>query len=163
MTKTTEMPRTAATSREHTAASTTNPVLQTYLFFDGRCEEALEFYRNALGAEVLFMMRFKDSPEPPKDCTPGSENKIMHASVRIGDNMIMASDGRCTGHPNFQGFSLSLRVSDVAQAERLFTAVGKGGQVVMPLTKTFFSPSFGMVNDRFGVCWMVLVAQEPNA
>jgi PhnB protein len=148
------------------AASTTNPVLQPYLFFDGRCEEALEFYRSALGAEVLFMMRFKDSPEPPQPggcATPGSENKIMHASVRIGDSTIMASDGRNTGHPNFQGFSLSLKVSNVAQAERLFTAVGNGGQVVMPLTKTFFSPSFGMVNDRFGICWMVLVAQEPNA
>ena len=165
MTKTTEMPRTATTNREHAAANTTNPVLQPYLFFDGRCEEALEFYRNALGAEVLFMMRFKDSPEPPQpgNCAPGSENKIMHASVRIGESTIMASDGRCTGNPNFQGFSLSLRVSDVAQAERLFTAVGTGGQVVMPLTKTFFSPSFGMVNDRFGICWMVLVAQEPSA
>ena len=166
MTKTTEMPTTAATNRERMSANTTSPVLQPYLFFDGRCEEALEFYRSALGAEVLFMMRFKDSPEPPKsgDCAPpGSENKIMHASVRVGESTIMASDGRCTGNPNFQGFSLSLKVSDVAQAERLFNAVGKGGQVVMPLTKTFFSPSFGMVNDRFGICWMVLVAQEPSA
>src|SRR5215831_14502547 len=110
MTKTAEMPATAATNRECMTSNKTNPVLQSYLFFDGRCEEALEFYRTALGAEVLFMMRFKESPEPPKDCAPGSENKIMHASVRIGDSTIMASDGRCTGHPNFQGFSLSLRV-----------------------------------------------------
>ena len=168
MTKTTEMPTTTATNRERVSATKTSPVLQPYLFFEGRCEEALEFYRSALGAEVLFMMRFKDSPEPPKDgqCAPGSGDKIMHASVRIGQSTIMVSDGRCTGHPNFQGFSLSLTASDVAQAERLFAEIGKGGQVVMHLTKTFFSPSFGMVNDRFGVCWMVYVAseaQKPNA
>jgi PhnB protein len=136
------------------------PILQPYVFFDGRCEEALEFYRAAVGAEVLFSMRFKDSPEPPQPGMhpPGSENKIMHASVRIGQNTIMASDGRCQGHPNFQGFSLSLTVSDVAEAERLFAALSKGGQVQMPLSKTFFSPSFGMLTDRFGVCWMVHVA-----
>ncbi len=141
-------------------ANKTNPILQPYLFFDGRCEEALEFYRSAVGAEVLMMLRFKDSPEPPEPGMhpPGSENKVMHASVRIGENTIMASDGRCTGHPNFQGFSLSLTVSDVGQAERLFAALGKGGQVQMPLGKTFFSPSFGMLTDRFGVGWMVHVA-----
>ena len=136
-------------------------LLQSYLFFDGRCEEAIEFYKKALGAEVEMMMRFKDSPEPPQPGTcgaPGSENKIMHASLKIGDTSVMASDGQCNGKPSFQGFSLSLTVPDEAEAERLFKALSDGGQVQMPLTKTFFSPRFGMVADRFGVSWMVLVA-----
>jgi PhnB protein len=137
-----------------------NPVVEPYLFFDGRCEEAIEFYRRALGAQVDVLMRFKDSPEPPQPgCVPpGSENKVMHASLRIGETTLMASDGRCTGKPSFQGFSLSLRVLTEAEAERLFTALADGGQVQMPLAKTFFSPRFGMVADRFGVMWMILVA-----
>jgi PhnB protein len=137
-----------------------NLMVQPYLFFDGRCEEAVEFYRSALGAEVEMLMRFKDSPEPPKPgmCAPGSENKVMHASLRIGDTTIMASDGRREGKPSFQGFALSLTAADEAGAERLFAALGKGGQVQMPLAKTFFSPRFGMVADRFGVSWMILVA-----
>jgi len=137
-----------------------NLTLQPYLFFDGRCEEALEFYRATLGADVTALMRFKDSPEPPQPgmCAPGSENKVMHASFRIGDATVMASDGRCTGHPSFQGFSLSLTVKNEAEAERLFGALGKGGQVQMPLSKTFFSARFGMVADKFGVSWMIYVA-----
>jgi PhnB protein len=134
--------------------------VQPYLFFDGRCEEAIEFYRRAVGAEVTMLMRFKESPEPqsPGAVPPGSENKIMHASFRIGDSTVMASDGRCLGRPAFQGFSLSLTVSDDAEAERRFAALAEGGQVQMPLAKTFFSSRFGMVADRFGVSWMVVVA-----
>ncbi|MDB5761457.1 MAG: 3-demethylubiquinone-9 3-methyltransferase [Herminiimonas sp.] len=134
--------------------------VQPYLFFDGRCEEAVEFYRKALGAEVTMLMRFKDSPEPhqPGMVPPGSENKVMHASFRIGDTTVMASDGRCLGRPSFQGFSLSLTAPDAAAAERLFAALADGGQVQMPLTKTFYSPCFGMVADRFGVAWMIIVA-----
>ncbi len=141
-----------------------NPIVQTYLNFDGRCEEAIEFYRRALGAEVTMLMRFKDSPEPPKPgCTaPGSENKIMHASMRIGGTTVMASDGHCTGKPSFQGFSLSLTAPTEAVAERLFAALAEGGQVQMPLAKTFFSPRFGMVVDRFGVSWMILVLTPPS-
>lgn len=137
-----------------------NPIVQPYLFFEGRCEEAIEFYRGALGAEVIMLMRFKDNPEPPQPgmCPPASGEKIMHATLRIGENMVMASDGRCTGRPAFQGFSLSLTVRTEAEAERLFTALADGGQVQMPLAKTFFSSRFGMVADRFGVLWMVLVA-----
>ncbi|AXK40557.1 VOC family protein [Crenobacter cavernae] len=133
--------------------------VQPYLFFDGRCEEAVEFYRNALGAEVLMLMRMKDSPEPPQPgmVPPGAEDKVMHASFRIGETTVMASDGRCLGQPSFQGFSLSLSVADQTEAERLFAALGDGGQVQMPLAKTFFSPSFGMVADRFGVSWMIIV------
>jgi PhnB protein len=133
--------------------------VQIYLFFDGRCEEAIEFYKQALGAEVEMLMRFKDSPEPPQPgmVPPGSENKVMHASFRIGETTVMASDGNCLGKPSFQGFSLSLNARDEAEAERLFAALGDGGQVQMPLAKTFYSPCFGMVADRFGVSWMVIV------
>jgi PhnB protein len=134
--------------------------VQPYLFFDGRCEEAVEFYRSALGAEVTMLMRYKDSPDPPPPgmVAPSSEDKVMHTSFRIGETTVMASDGRCEGRPSFQGFSLSLTVPNETEADRLFTALVDGGQVQMPLTKTFFSPRFGMVADRFGVSWMVVVA-----
>ena len=134
--------------------------VETYLFFNGRCEEAIEFYKKILGAEVTMLVRFKDSPEPaqPGMVPPGSENKIMHASFRIGDTTLMASDGHCTGQTNFQGFSESLTVANEAEADRKFAALAEGGQVQMPLTKTFWSPRFGMVTDRFGVGWMVSIA-----
>jgi len=134
--------------------------IQPYLFFDGRCEEAVEFYRSKLGAKVEMLMRFSESPEPPQPgmVPPGSEDKVMHASFRIGDTTVMASDGRCLGKPNFQGFSLSLTVADEAEADRVFASLADGGQVQMPLTKTFFSSRFGMVADRFGVSWMIYVA-----
>jgi len=134
--------------------------VETYLFFDGRCEEAIEFYKKVLGAEVTMLMRFKDSPEPPQPgmIPPGSENKIMHVSFRVGDTTVMASDGRCTGQANFQGFSLSLTVANEAEADRKFAALAEGGQVQMPMAKTFRSPRFGMVTDRFGLGWMVSVA-----
>jgi PhnB protein len=133
--------------------------VQPYVFFEGRCDEALDFYRRALGAEVLMLMRYKDSPEaaPPGKLPPGAEEKVMHASFRVGETIILASDGRCQGRPAFQGFSLVLTVPDDAQAERLFAALSDGGQVQMPLGKTFFSSRFGMVTDRFGVLWMIIV------
>ena len=133
--------------------------VQSYLFFDGRCEEALEFYKKTLGAQVDMVMRFKDSPEPPNPgmCPPGSDNKIMHSSFRIGETKVMASDGRCQGQPEFKGFSLSVSKASDAEARKLFSALGDGGQVQMPLNKTFFSPRFGMVADRFGVSWMIIV------
>ena len=134
--------------------------VQPYLFFDGRCEEALEFYRAALGAEVTTLMRFKDSPEPlpPGICPPGSEEKVLHANFRIGETTLMASDGRVTGQPVFKGFSLSLSAPTDAEAQRLFSALGDGGQVQMPLAKTFYASSFGIVADRFGVSWMIITA-----
>ena len=134
--------------------------IQPYLFFDGRCEEALEFYRKALGAEVTMLMRYKDNPEPqaPGMCPPGSDNKVMHSSFRIGETTLMASDGLCQGKPSFQGFSLSLTAGSVAEAERLFGVLAEGGQVQMPLARTFYSPMFGMTADRYGVSWMVIVA-----
>ena len=132
-----------------------------YLFFNGRAEEAAEFYCGALDAKVLMLMRYADSPEPPPPgmVAPGSENKVMHMSLQIGDATLMGADD-CTGaKPIFQGFSLSLSPPDEAQAQRLFGKLADGGKVQMPLGKTFFSPCFGMVEDRFGVGWMIVVAE----
>jgi PhnB protein len=131
--------------------------VEPYLFFEGRCEEAAEFYRRALGAEVTALLRFKESPDPAM-VVPGAEDKVMHMVLRIGETTVMASDGRCTGGPSFQGFALAVTVRDEGEAERRFAALADGGQVQMPLTKTFFSPRFGMVADRFGISWMILVA-----
>ena len=132
--------------------------VQPYLFFDGKCEEALEFYKSAIGAKVDMMMRFSEAPEkPPEGAMPaGSEKKIMHAAFKVGDTQIMASDGHCAGKPSFQGFGLTLNAANDAEADKLFNAVGEGGQVQQPLTKTFFASRFGMVTDRFGVMWMVI-------
>jgi PhnB protein len=130
------------------------------LFFNGRCEEAVEFYCKTLGAEVEMLIRYKDSPEPPAPgmVPAGSENKVMHTSVRIGDTTLMGSDGSCSGQMRFQGFSLSIALPNETEAKRVFAALADGGQVQMPLAKTFWTPSFGMVADRFGVSWMVSVA-----
>src|SRR5688572_28816683 len=133
--------------------------IQPYLFLEGRCEEAVEFYKKALDAKVEMLMRYKESPEPTL-CPGGGAipgDKVMHASIKIGDTSVMASDGMCSGKPSFEGFSLSVTAADHAEAERRFAALGDGGQVQMPLAKTFFSPAFGMVADRFGVSWMVMV------
>jgi PhnB protein len=133
--------------------------VQPYLFFDGRCEEALGFYRKVLGAELVGQfMRFKDSPEPSasENIPQGSEDKIMHAEFRIGQTVIMASDGFCGGQPSFQGFALSLAVADESTVDRLFAELADGGQVQMPLAATFFARRFGMVADRFGVSWMLI-------
>ena len=134
-------------------------IIQPYLFFSGRCEEAVAFYRQALGAEVEMMMRYKESPEPmpPGMLPPGFENKIMHSSFRVGATTVMASDGCSTDKAGFQGFSLSLSVGSEAEADRAFAALADGGQVRMPLDKTFWSPRFGMLEDRFGVGWMISV------
>jgi len=136
--------------------------VESYLFFDGRCEEAMQFYCGALGAKLDFLMRYKESPEPPEGgVPPGWEDKVIHASLRIGDTRVMAADD-CHGHPNFGGFSLCVEPVDEAQAKRQFGALAAGGKVVMPLAKTFYSPCFGMVTDRFGMLWMVMVEGEPG-
>lgn len=126
-----------------------------YLDFGGRCEEAINFYQKALGAQVNMMMRFGEAPDKSM-ISPGSENKIMHVSMRIGDNEVMASDGRNQGKTEFKGIALALSAKDEADAERMFKALADGGQVHMPLTQTFFSPSFGMLADKFGVGWMIM-------
>jgi PhnB protein len=144
-----------------TDLTSSNTIIQPYLMFGGRCDEALEFYRSALGAHVEMLMRFKDSPDPhpPGMLQAGFENKVMHTSFRVGESTIMASDG-CNEGSTFSGFSLSLTVPTESEADRVFAALGNGGQVRMPLGKTFWSPRFGMLTDRFGVNWMVIVPPE---
>ena len=129
---------------------------QPYLFFDGRCEEAIEFYTKTVGAEVGMLMRWKDSPDKSM-CTAANENKVMHASLKIGESRVMASDGRNTGNPKFEGFALSLNAKNEAEADRLFNALSAGGKVTMPMSKTFFSPRFGACTDKFGMQWMIIV------
>lgn len=133
--------------------------VETYLFFDGRCEEAIEFYRQTLGAKDITLMRYQESPEPPPPgmVPPNYGNKIMYASFRIGDTHLMASDGCNQNQASFQGFSLSVAAPNEAEAKKVFHALAEGGQVRMPLAKTFFAPCFGMVADRFGMGWMVIV------
>ena len=129
--------------------------IQPYLFFNGRCEEAIDFYRRAIGAEPGMLMRFKDCPEKGPGMTQ-PDDKVMHATVTIGDTTVMVSDGDCSGQSSFQGFSLSLDAKSDAEAERLFNALSEGGQVRMPLSETFFASKFGMVADKFGVSWMII-------
>lgn len=132
--------------------------VEPYLQFDGRCEEAIEFYKKTVGAKVVMMMRFKDAPagacpEQPQEV----KNKIMHSTLQIGDSTLHASDGHCQGKMKFDGFSLSLSPATDAEAQKLFAALSEGGKVGMPMSKTFFASSFGMVNDKFGLSWMVIV------
>jgi PhnB protein len=131
--------------------------LQPYLFFDGRCDEALDFYKKAVDAKVDMLMRFKDAPDQSM-VKPESRDKVMHAAVHIGDAQVLMSDGHCQGTAKFQGFGLAVSVKDEAEADKMFGALADGGQVNMPMAKTFFSPRFGMVADKFGVLWMVMVA-----
>lgn len=135
--------------------------IQPYLFFNGRCEEAVKFYKKALGAKVNMTMRYRESPDPaPPGMVPeGWDDKIMHTSFTVGSSLVMASDG-CATSPAFDGFSLSLTMPDEAAAKRAFAALSQGGQVTMPLTKTFWSPCFGMLTDQFGVGWMITVPEE---
>jgi len=130
--------------------------IHPYLFFDGRCDEAIAFYKKTLGAEVNMLMRWKDAPDKSM-CTPANADKVMHSSLKIGDTTLSASDGRNTGHPEFKGFALTIYASSEAEADKLFAALGEGGQVTMPMDKTFFAKRFGMVADKFGVGWMVIV------
>ncbi len=132
--------------------------VQTYLYFDGQCDEAIKFYSSAIGAETQMLMRFKDAPDPQAKagCTPGAEDKVMHANVKIRDTQVMMSDGRCQGKPKFEGFGMTLNAKDAADAEKLFAALSEGGQVQMPMCETFFAHRFGMVADKFGVMWIVL-------
>ena len=138
--------------------SAQNGNIQPYLFFGGRCEEALEFYKTNLGAQVDILLYYKDSPEkiPADRLTPGFEEKVMHSAFRIGKAQLMASDG-CGDTPSFAGFSLSLELSTQLEAERIFAALSNGGEVTMPLTQTFWSPCFGMLTDRFGLGWMITI------
>ncbi|HEX2334235.1 MAG TPA: VOC family protein [Burkholderiales bacterium] len=136
--------------------------IEPYLFFEGRAEEAIDFYKSALGAKVVAVMRYKENREPQHN-PPGSDEKVMHSLLRFGDAGVMISDGNCGGRPAFQGFALTLEASDEADAKRKFSALSQGGQVQMPLGETFFARSFGMVADKFGVSWMVIAGtKEPG-
>lgn len=130
--------------------------VQPYLFFDGRCDEAISFYQKTLKAETVMLMRYKDSPDQSM-ISPQSADKVMHAALRIGETTILASDGLCNGQLNFQGFSLSITAANDREAETIFAALGEGGEVRMPMNETFFATRFGMLADRFGVGWMVIV------
>ena len=132
--------------------------VQPYLFFDGRCDEALEFYKKAIDAKVDMLMRYKDAPDQSM-ISPGSKDKVMHAQFEVGDTKVLASDGRNTGKPKFDGFALAISANSEADADKMFAALVEGGQVVLAMHKTFFSPRFGMLADQFGVRWMILVAQ----
>lgn len=136
-----------------------------YLNFDGRCDEAAAFYQQAVGAEIGMVMRFKDSPEPPQEgCVPpGSGEKVMHMSMTIAGSTILASDCHCAAQPKFEGFSLAMNLPTVAEVEKAFAALADGGQVCMPLEKTFWAVSFGVVTDRFGVTWMIMCEKEQAA
>jgi len=142
--------------------NTSKASVQPYLFFGGRCEEAIEFYRKALGAELVMISRFKDAPERQPGLPECFDEKVMHATLRIGETLMMASDGRCEGQAVFEGFSLSITLADEAEADRVFSALSDGGLVTMPLEKTFWAPKFGMLQDRFGVGWMVSVMHKPQ-
>jgi PhnB protein len=131
--------------------------VEPYLSFEGRCQEAIDFYKKVLGAKLEMLMHFKESPQPPSGAFPAEmANKVMHASLKIGDSIVMATDGHCTGKADFTGTSLTITASSDAEAEKLFAALGDGGKVSMPMAKTFFASRFGMVSDRFGVPWMVI-------
>ncbi len=136
-------------------------LVQPYLSFEGRCEEALDFYKKALGVKVDFMMRFKDNPDQGAEgcMPPNSSEKVMHSSFKIGESVVMATDGMCNGKPDFKGVTLSISVGNEAEADKTFHALADGGNVIMPLGKTFFSPRFGMVADKFGMSWMVIIPQ----
>ena len=133
--------------------------IQPYLTFNGRCEEAIDFYRRALGAEVNMMLRFNQAPDQGM-VQPGMADKVMHADIKIGDGTVLMSDGMCTAQQGFEGFALSFTVNDEADAERRFNALADGGEVRMPIGKTFFSPRFGIVQDKFGVAWMIYVTPQ---
>ncbi|MFN2474869.1 MAG: VOC family protein [Chthoniobacterales bacterium] len=142
------------------STSTPSILVQPYLFFGGRCHEALEFYRTAIGAEIQMVMRYDESPERPEHLPSCFGDNVMHASFRVGGSTLMASDGMCDGKPNFDGFSLSITVRDETEAERVFGALSVGGLVTMPLEKTFWAPKFGMLQDKFGLGWMVSVEHK---
>lgn len=133
--------------------------IQPYLFFEGRAEEAIEFYKKTLGAKVEMVMRFKEAPDQSM-ISPGSGEKVMHGAIKIGDSIVLMSDGRNSGKPDFQGFSLTIYPKDEADADKVFAALGEGGQVRMPMDKTFFAKRFGMLADKFGVGWMIIVPAQ---
>ncbi len=141
----------------------TIPAIHPYLIFNGRCDEALKFYQKALGAELGMVLRFKDNPEMPGSCPGGMElnpESVMHAEFKVKGSTLMASDGMSQKDSKFEDFSLSLAAADEAEAQKFFAALSEGGKVTMPLGATFYSPCFGMLEDKFGLGWMIIVPQQ---
>ena len=135
--------------------------VQAYITFAGRCEEALEFYKKSIGAEVTGLMRWKENPDKDMKPPPGYEEKVMNAAFRIGDTQLMADDGMGEKTAEFKGMTLLIEVADDLEAKRVFSALSEGGSVTMPLMKTFWTSSFGMLTDQFGVPWMVMTESSP--
>jgi PhnB protein len=135
--------------------------VQPYLSFEGRAQEAIDFYKSALGAQVEAVMQFKDAP-PDMQANMPNKDKVMHAAFKVGDTTIMATDGQCSGKSEFSGITLTIQANSEAEAEKLFNALAQGGKINMPMAETFFATRFGMVADKFGVGWMVLHAKQPN-
>ena len=136
--------------------------VQTTLNFYGRTEEALLFYGKTIDAETLFLMRFRDCPDPSPS-RPGLEEKIFHATFRIGSTEIRASDCGCEKPPTrttFAGFSLLLGVEIPQEAEHFFSALSDDGQIQIPLQETFFAERYGIVVDRFGISWKIVVSTK---
>ena len=136
---------------------------QPYLFFEGKTEEALQFYAGALGLQTQMLLRYSDAPGGTARCPDGSTppgDKVMHSSALVGGTVLMASDGLCSGKPNFSGFSLSFEAKDEADAKKRFDALAQEGTVTAPLMETFFATAFGMVTDRFGVSWMIMAGPK---
>ena len=135
--------------------------VQPYLSFEGRAQEAIDFYKSALGAQVEAIMQFKDAP-PDMQANMPNKDKVMHSAFKVGDTTIMATDGQCSGKSEFSGITLTIQANSDAEAEKLFNALAKGGKVNMPMAETFFATRFGMVADKFGVGWMVLHSKQPG-
>jgi len=136
--------------------------VQTTLNFYGRTEEAVAFYGRAVDAETLFLLRFRDRPDYAQS-RPGLEDKIFHATLRLGATLVMASDCGCEHSPSeaaFAGFSLALRVETPEKAERFFNALSEGGQVQIPMRETFFATRYGIVVDRFGLSWKIMIESK---
>lgn len=125
-----------------------------YLNFDGHCKEAIEFYAELLGGEIVFMSTFAEAPDD-EDISPGLKDKIMHAQLKIGDQVIMASDASPENYAIPQGIHITIGVDTPEEAERIYEALSEGGSVQMPLEETFWAKRFAMFSDRFGIPWMV--------
>jgi PhnB protein len=151
----------SATLEAPAATATTGTLVQPYIFFNGRCEEAFEFYKNAVGAVEIMKMHFNEAPEKCDNIPEANGNKVMHMSFRIGQSEVLASDGMCDEAAKFEGFSLTISTPNDAQTKKFYDALLEGGQPIMPLAKTFWASSYGMLKDKFGVCWMVMTTTMP--
>jgi len=134
--------------------------VQTYLFFDGRCEEAIEFYKAVFGADLLYSMRFREGP--PNLVTAENEEKIFHATMRFGETVINLSDDLKQERGSFGGFAILAHLDNDASAEEAFESLQEGGRVGMPIQEVFWASRYGIVTDRFGVTWKIQAGQPKD-